>query len=479
MSQDTSSSSSTLMLSSVEDVLALTLQCGDRLGLVQSSLIPALHRFTHDARIDSDALLARPVEGDRDPLGALSPAVNTVGYLYILTARLKLYTSQEQTNVHLAVASQFVESFNLAQARCVGGKVAQLARQVAELGDRIGDAKAVLPILEVLFARFTQDRPNSLTALHPVLAYQYLKSSLYQEAYERLLRREHIDVDVYALPNHTDVLEYFYYSGMILTKLKLHEQAIDSFETCISSPSAAVSAIQMDAYKKLVLVQLLAHGQTSPPPRYTAQVVVRSFKQLGAAYTAFATAYEARDADCLSRLEALVNQRAETFTQDCNFGLVFQCLELHRQRRIQRLGEVYSSLTLMDVAELLNIQGEDRERVVQAEVEALVSKGWITATIHPSASMPAPSATPSSLPSHDSPVIVFEQQQSESYETIETVQKLTAAIKRSQAIQRVVEQRERHVARSVEFLKKQAQGSRGNRYLDLGTDEFEDDAFAA
>lgn len=35
-------------------------------------------------------------------------------------------------------------------------------------------------------------------------------------------------------------------------------------EQCVSSPGAAASAIQIDAYKKLVLVQLLHEGKVSP-----------------------------------------------------------------------------------------------------------------------------------------------------------------------------------------------------------------------
>lgn len=73
----------------------------------------------------------------------------------------------------------------------------------------------------------------------------------------------------------------------------------------------------MDAYKKLVLVQLLAYGKTSPVPKYTPQTVTRTFKQLAHPYLAFITAYESRDAKSTHELQRLLQEKREAFERVC------------------------------------------------------------------------------------------------------------------------------------------------------------------
>lgn len=59
--------------------------------------------------------------------------------------------------------------------------------------------------------------------------------------------------------------------------------------------------------------------------------------------------------------------------QDRNAGLVRRCLALHRQRRIQRLGEVYSALSLAKIAQLVGIEAPDAVPAVHADVQEIVS----------------------------------------------------------------------------------------------------------
>ena len=56
------------------------------------------------------------------------------------------------------------------------------------------------------------------------------------------------------------LLLYYYYGGCIYTALKQFERALFFFEVCITTPTAAVSHIMLEAYKKYQLVGLLAHG---------------------------------------------------------------------------------------------------------------------------------------------------------------------------------------------------------------------------
>lgn len=51
--------------------------------------------------------------------------------------------------------------------------------------------------------------------------------------------------------------------GIALTALKRYPEAEEYFEICVSSPGAAATALQMEALKKLVLVQLISKGKVS------------------------------------------------------------------------------------------------------------------------------------------------------------------------------------------------------------------------
>jgi len=73
-------------------------------------------------------------------------------------------------------------------------------------------------------------------------------------------------VDATMWPIETvDYLQFFYYLGMYHSALQQFEQAAEAFQLCLTSaPNAnAVSAVQIEAYKKLVLTTLLATGEVS------------------------------------------------------------------------------------------------------------------------------------------------------------------------------------------------------------------------
>lgn len=105
------------------------------------------------------------------------------------------------------------------------------------------------------------------------------------------------------------------------TALKRWAEAQEFFEICACSPGSAAAAIQMEALKKLVLVQLIREGkvgrrcleqlpdrlpadglrQTTPPPKYIHPVLPRLLK--GTPYSAFVNAYPDQRAELRSIVE--------------------------------------------------------------------------------------------------------------------------------------------------------------------------------
>ena len=107
--------------------------------------------------------------------------------------------------------------------------------------------------------------------------------------------------------HYNDNLLYHYAGGMVFAALKRWEEAEEFFEICVSSPAQVPAAIQLEAHKKLTLVQLISRGTVSLPgisathpaltlsiktaavPKYTNNSLVRLLKT--SPYGSFAKAY--------------------------------------------------------------------------------------------------------------------------------------------------------------------------------------------
>ena len=61
--------------------------------------------------------------------------------------------------------------------------------------------------------------------------------------------------------HYSDNLSYHYTGGIALAALKRWAEAEEYFEICVTSPGTYPAALQMEALKKLRLVQLISTGK--------------------------------------------------------------------------------------------------------------------------------------------------------------------------------------------------------------------------
>lgn len=261
-----------VVLHGIEDTLALILDCSNNPAQVDTVLLPSLRKLCSPSKGSANAsgsrngiaqqqqqrgpahgleeVLCQTLQGEIDPLTVLDPAVHSLGMLYILAARVH-HASNVTPQYAAAIfphINAFIQRFTLAQIQSASGKITQLAAGVARISLSIQDPIAGLETIRALFDRFVTV-PNNLTTLHPLLVYvsaccllqshlnadfvpqQYLRARKYADAV-LLLDVPIIDADTAVTPLQTsDVLEYFYYSGLIYTKLERYIDAIDAFET--------------------------------------------------------------------------------------------------------------------------------------------------------------------------------------------------------------------------------------------------------
>ncbi|CAM9342461.1 unnamed protein product, partial [Discosporangium mesarthrocarpum] len=173
-------------------------------------------------------------------------------------------------------------------------------------------------------------------------------------------------------------LRYFYYSGVVHVGTKRWKDAVDNFRMVISTPANTLSALVVEAYKKLVLVSLIFSGKLTPLPKYTSHVVSRQLKSHIKEYIMVDNKFQAGDVE---KLKAAVTNGREIFIQDGNMGLVKQVTEALMKRKIMQLTHTYITLSLDDIATTV---GLSNSRVAENYILRMVESGEICAKIeHP------------------------------------------------------------------------------------------------
>jgi len=251
----------------------------------------------------------------------------------------------------------------------VGRAVTTISRQLTKLLLQAGGnatIRGIKPLKDVLNA-ITAACPSVVTSVHTDLllltlkshAYDLLGDAAFLSSSSACASLSRVDPAVWPIET-VDYLQCFYYLGMHHSALQHFEQAAEAFQLVLSAPNAgAVSAVQIEAYKKLVLVNLLANGEApSLNQRLSAPILLRYIDTLAAPYSDLAKAYR----KCVSgsgsggagsahaELTHLVEAHAETFLQDRNLGLVKQILNELPKKQITRLTQTYITCSMDDVA---------------------------------------------------------------------------------------------------------------------------------
>ncbi|KAL4733281.1 signalosome subunit 3 [Aspergillus similis] len=314
-------------------------------------------------------------------LEAISPAVHSLSYLYLL--RIRTQQLQEKTAVGMPNDLQpggtlwkhtvrFLRSFDPIQIRYAGHEWRQLVESVASAAQSVSK-----PILAVKVIRDALERLNTagvFTSIHLMLVKLALLSSSYTYALPivdkllyhfpsdtrhahtgNLLCSEHEPNPVFVTDlsgfsanlTYRDHLQFYMYSAMVYLALKKWDQASHCLGIVISAPTTnSVSKIMVEAYKKWVLANLLGHGKLASVPNLVAPHVTRIYQSLSKPYISLAEAFEKGDSQ---RLRTEISLGQTIWQADKNAGLVYQVSEAYDKFLIIKLGRTFSALTMPDV----------------------------------------------------------------------------------------------------------------------------------
>ncbi|KAI0253004.1 hypothetical protein BJV78DRAFT_1123777 [Lactifluus subvellereus] len=319
-----------------------------------------------------EAALAGLTSTGADPLEALDPAQHTIGVLFILSARLTTTTAPA---VPFAYINTFCRNFNPEEARLVPERVTMLAKGIVQRAEALGSDKAAIVPLYDLLMRFAPDL-SYLTPIHPIFVTACSATCFFTAALPVLeVPISQISTTLYPDLRYQDHLVYHYTGGIVFTALRRYADAAEFFELCASAPYANLSPsdpsiFQVEAAKKLLLVQLILHGKTLPLPKYT-HPTVSNLK--GGAYNTLARVYPN-----IEQVRVVATKEQPAFAADDNVGLLRLVVERAPRWAIRKLTETYLTLSLPEIGRVAGIEDVEEVRRV---VLSMIETGEIDASI--------------------------------------------------------------------------------------------------
>ncbi|TFY50562.1 hypothetical protein EVG20_g11447, partial [Dentipellis fragilis] len=352
------------------------------------------------------------------------------------SARLLVGGTQE---VPVEWAEEFCRGVSAVQLRFAPERVTLLAKGIVQLAEARNNLKIAIPPLYDLITRFPPALSH-LTPLHPIFLTTCLTTSHFAPALP-ILAVPITQITPAQTPDLTylDHLVYHYTGGCVLAALKRFAEAHEFWEIVVGAPVAPrglssaggpgagpggagpgpgagrvestgePSALQMEAAKKLLVVQLILHGKVRGPhpelsyvkvrradgsvrirarvrvsqaqalPKYTPAAVANV---RGSPYGAFVKAYPRQ----LDALQGILNKNAVAFASvritvtcfDNNMGLLKQALERAPRWAIKKLTETYLTLGLGEIGREVGIRDVSEVRRV---VLSMIEHGEINASI--------------------------------------------------------------------------------------------------
>lgn len=421
---------------------------------------------TSEAR---EEVLVSTTSTGADPLETLDVAQHTIGALYILSARL---TSASTTApaIPFAYIDNFCRHFDPEQARLAPERVTLLAKGIMQRAEALGTDKAAIAPLHDLLTRYAPDL-SFLTPIHPIFVTTCATTSFFTAALPVLaVPISQISTTLCPDLRYQDHLIYHYVGGIVFTALKRYAEAAEFFELCASAPvapptggtsvargpsqgplgismggigigmgmgmmmmppgpgsryfnfsSSDPSMFQVEAAKKLLLVQLILHGKALPLPKYT-HPIVANLK--GTVYNALARVYPH-----LEQVHAIAAKEAAAFAVDDNLGLLGLVVDRAPRWAIRRLTETYLTLSLSEIG---RAAGMEQIEEVRRVVLSMIEEGEIDASIDADGS------------------VSFADEEPAAVSKAETDRALRAAQEQEQVLRRL----EREIARSKDYLQK-------------------------
>uniref|UniRef100_A0A7S1XUH7 COP9 signalosome complex subunit 3 N-terminal helical repeats domain-containing protein n=1 Tax=Phaeomonas parva TaxID=124430 RepID=A0A7S1XUH7_9STRA len=337
----------------------------------------ALKRLNADLRGSRASLeqqLVEELQGDEPSTAAIEASLaaldfgrHGVGAAHIFAAFAAAVTTPHMA-LFFDAAATYVLAADVAQLRTVDAVpfVAVLRRVV----DVACECKRELEAARLLLAALPklQPRPHCLTPLHPAILRLCLLGRCHHIA-ARLIDNDAIfevapDVDL----TPADYLCYFYYGGTALAGLLRFRDAAEMLRLCVAMPSQGeVSAIAVAAYRRLLIVNLLASREPATLPKHVNRMVADALREASKPYKALEDVFTAPEAT-VAGLEEAIAARADVLEVDTNLGLANQLPKALRRKKLASLSRSYMTIPLGKATAALELDSAEATKRLTMEL---------------------------------------------------------------------------------------------------------------
>ena len=318
----------------------------------------------------------KPVD-KKNVLDLLNPQVNTLPYLFGLVVQSKqVGKDRRQVEAMMSRAVHFFENFDRVQARYALDRWTGLLIWLFELMEQsnVADFRPITTALlrldptggtftswhlRLLRACLVAGVPSHVLPLLNKTIYAFPQpviTSLPKDLMSEDLELSNAFINVKAPLSYQIrpewVLEYYLLGAQIYIGYGDYARARLFFAHVLLTPSQqhAYSALQVEAYKKWLMIGLLSQGKLYPQPRTMDQTVMKSIRALARSYEALTDCFETRNT---RKFHAEVDAGAPIWSDDGNSRLVRDVGAALYRQLVFDLQKTYAVLPVGRVAQIL------------------------------------------------------------------------------------------------------------------------------
>ncbi len=414
------------------------------------------------------ATFTRASGGKGNILDLLDPAVNTLPYLYALVAQSDSAGKDRSRHEEvLQRATIFFATFDAVQVRYASHIWERLLNYVLDMYPKLG----LVDFTPIVTAMLRLDPAcSTFTCAHLHLLHLCLQAGTPSQALPVL------DKNITAFPqtpiknvpdeNLSDpnlqsntfitaksgfvlasikpehVIEYYLLGAFIYIGHRNFARARQFLEYILLTPTTngSCSVLQVEAYKKWLLLGLLAQGKAYPLPRTHNAAVFKSLKAVSKAYETLVENFEKR---AWAKFHAEVELGGQTWTDDGNARLVKEVGDALYRYRVLDLQKTYAALPVSRVATLLQASPSD----TSALLNSMLQLGYINASI--------------SEPSSADPVLHFHDTDAPAPAPTSSDDSLEAQTQRIQTLIAAIRDADRRLQLTKEYVEAQKRAKRG------------------
>ncbi|KAJ5888824.1 hypothetical protein N7495_008865 [Penicillium taxi] len=379
--------------------------------------VEGYHRQTRDhiASLQSStwSQAIRSVVLEEGLLDNFDPSTDSAIYLIILYLKIETISkSTRQLPVDLAPsgelwlrASHFFATFDPIQVRYLGNEWRQLIGLIAQSAQanskpllaaqiirdallRLDPSSAVVSSTHLLLVRLCL-QAQAYTCALPVLDKHITQiplltatapptSSIFHAKDKSSLAFINEATGLSAKMKIRDNMQYFLYGGMVFMALKQWQKASYFLGNAFSIKThGTMSKIQVEAYKKWILVSLLESGSRREPPVSITSQHLENLQFHAKPYIDFAQAFISSD---YKKVEAQVQASQDLWTADYNMGLINQVLVAFKKYSLIKINKTFAALTVSEISEQLSWLPDD-PKGAESSIASLIMSGALNAVL--------------------------------------------------------------------------------------------------